>query len=821
MAKKVSAVFIFLIISSAVFAQQIRVQAENIPLADLLLRLRDKYEIQFAYESKTVEGCRISKKKSYPDAEAAIADITESCGLRYERKGAIFLILPDNRKSNLPKEPEYYSFSGKVLDPHSGESLPSAVIRYQNKFLLTDTEGNFSFKAPQPLIALNASYLGYFKKDTLIKAASDHIITLLPAQVELEKIVVNKKLSVSDMHIGQSAGMFKLNHGITGFLAGNQNNGIYNLLRLQAGIMAAGEQSNNYTLWGSHQGQSIVEYDKMRLFSIKSYNERQNAVNPLMIKEINVEKGAFGPEQSDCSGGIIRIIGKNGNPKKFTGKLNLNNEAASAYLNAPLTENSLMQAAYRESYELMNKSFISKKSKEGRLYLTPEYKFRDFNLKLSGQKQNGNNFFLSLLGSTDRFDYELVNKSPMREFSQSSYNKRKQYGASFFFDKKIASGILTDFSLAYSALDVNSEGFTDYLDKENPFENFMEELSAKSRIGEFEFKSNISLPAKGRNQFSAGVTYVSNHGKYEETFYERLEINDMQSGRPGFYFANTLSLFDDISLKAGIRADYSSAAEKLYWQPRLKASYRAGENWKLNFSGGLYNQFLLKNTVIDRMQNYRYIHTLAGDSGLPVLQSLHYAGGLTYNSPILKISLEAFNKKTNALSMFIFDALEKKYFRETGNSKAYGADAYIKTSFRGHEFWLAYSWSKTSEQFPFFTEDEYRLAPHHQDHEIKTALLLDFSPFHLSANYVYGSGLQFTSALTTDGRAIPYSRFDIAFLYRFNFEQIKVELGLSVLNVFNTENIKYTHIVNLPGAQKAAFARSTPFRPLLNLHISF
>ena len=134
-----------------------------------------------------------------------------------------------------------------------------------------------------------------------------------------------------------------------------------------------------------------------------------------------------------------------------------------------------------------------------------------------------------------------------------------------------------------------------------------------------------------------------------------------------------------------------------------------------------------------------------------------------------------------------------------GDSKSKGIDFFIKKEFNRHSAWVSYSLSKTEEYFPYFEDDIYRRALHDQRHEVKLAGIFNIRPFYISANYVYGSGFPDPSPLLSDDLfEQAYSRLDAAVIYRFSRNRYSLETGLSVLNVFNRENIKYSNFVRVP-----------------------
>ena len=120
---------------------------------------------------------------------------------------------------------------------------------------------------------------------------------------------------------------------------------------------------------------------------------------------------------------------------------------------------------------------------------------------------------------------------------------------------------------------------------------------------------------------------------------------------------------------------------------------------------------------------------------------------------------------------------------------------------------------------------DYRDALHDQRHEVKGALLLNFSPFFFSTNYVYGSGFREPFSIFEDEEErYPYSRLDMAFIYRHSIKSYHFEVGISILNVLNHENIKYTNVIRIPDSETSSVsihAEAVPFTPTIYLNMAF
>jgi hypothetical protein len=90
---------------------------------------------------------------------------------------------------------------------------------------------------------------------------------------------------------------------------------------------------------------------------------------------------------------------------------------------------------------------------------------------------------------------------------------------------------------------------------------------------------------------------------------------------------------------------------------------------------------------------------------------------------------------------------------------------------------------------------------------------------------VYGSGFpDRPSFFSQDYERYPYSRLDAALIYRHSVKDYHFEVGLSILNLLNTENIKYSNFIRIPDSQSGSItvhAEAVPFTPTIYLNISF
>jgi hypothetical protein len=263
-----------------------------------------------------------------------------------------------------------------------------------------------------------------------------------------------------------------------------------------------------------------------------------------------------------------------------------------------------------------------------------------------------------------------------------------------------------------------------------------------------------------------------------------------------------------------------------FLEPRLSTSWQINDTWDFNVAAGIHRQYLTKNSVGDEFGNFRYMWMVADETKYPILKSKHLAATLNLEKNNTQVSLSSFYKKTNGLTRYINYRARDIETLSTGHSYSSGIDLYLKQNFFGHTAWASYTLSKTEESFEHFPKNLYLYAPHDQRHELKLAGMLNFDPVYFSASYIYGSGFAIPE-LTLSGVSysfIPYRRMDASLTCKFNISNFYGEAGISVLNLFNRDNLSYNNLKRVPANQISnirLYQQSVPFTPTLYLRVGF
>jgi len=835
------AVFMFLILFqvAAQTVKKIKVSVHKTPLSKVLLDLKDNYGIQFAFDNDILSKYLISVNRTFQSEEEALAFLLKNLPFELEKSGDVFIIIPVSDDTVVVQPAVLTHITGQVVEAQTFEPLPFSNISINNKYIQTDQQGNFTFiaSAGSPF-DLRISHLGYYIYDTIITQSINNKFLLTPQIERIAEVQVLGNLVEQSTLIGDQAGRVKINHRIAPVLPGHGDNSVFNLLRLMPGILAAGEQSTDLLIWGSYESQSKIQFDGYTVFGLKNFNDNISVVNPFMVKNIEVMKGGYEARYGERVGGIVDITGKNGTLQKPAFTFNINSTTLNSLIEIPLSKKSTVLAAYRQTYyqlydpttlELFgrNEENNPNSGKTIDFVVTPDYTFRDANLKYVYRGDNGSQFSMSLYGGGDKFDYNMEGKLVNTIISRGEEERNHQLGSSVQFNRPWKNGNTTNFTASYSI-------FERLADEQNTTENIKtgskkitKSIDSENNVDELTVNAEHTFSFLNGHNLILGMGAINNNIQLSrKSFDEQIIDLNSQSPRIVSYLHDELPLGKLVELKSGLRVIYSTSLKRWFAEPRISTSVKLSEEIKFNAAWGLYNQFMSKTSIIDSSYNYAWFWTNSDDVNIPVLHAQHWVGGLSYFKKGLTVSAEAYYKTTDGLTRFYNGSKLFKQGFYTGDARSSGLDIFIKKEYKRQMAWISYTLSKTEEHFPFYRREEYKLAPHDQRHEIKFAGIFNYKSFYFSTNYVYGSGFERYDYINKEGIQLSqnYKRLDAALVYKFRPGKVRTELGLSVLNVFDTDNIKYSNLrsatvddINLVGI----YAEAVPFTPTLFFNIEF
>ncbi len=802
--------------SAKSYAQTILLDYQEELLNEILLDLNDRYDVQISINAKLSNACSITINQSFETIDLALEALGARCNLEVIRIGDVFTFSIIKPKVQVPKQRvKDYLYQGRAVEVGSDEPLPFAVVSTADKDLLTDENGMFSFRSQKKSQTFKLRSLGYHDLDTTVFSGANLTMMLKPRVKSLnEVIVIGERGATPITNMGQKSGYIQLNDVGNNLVPGLSNNLIFNNLRQYPGIMAAGESIADFVIWGSYAGQNHVIYDGISLFNSWGVNDDMGRVNPYMIKHVEVYKGGYNVPYGDRVGGVVLMEGKSGNRNALEVGANLTNQLLSGYVNVPMFNHSAsLQLAGRRT--LSEDLDLAANFDEDINLIVPQYDYSDLHVKFSANLSPNDQVALSTVLSADSYSGTLRTRNNQGFFRNIDINS-EQVGSSLKYVRNWQGGGLSSVILSRSRY--SPELTTNYFVNRNvmsPVIELREDLW-NNPILEYRSKLTHTFAALNSHQLQVNLAYVSNTADFNASQSDTLDSRSEELERVSLYVHDQIQWTPNFSMQVGLKADVPTGGD-VYWQPRVTGQVDISKRWNVHFGWGLYNQFISRNSVVDELGNRADVWQVADGSSIPVLESMHTTLGIGFQGDDFELSLEGYYKTTSGFTRYFVDRRGESVVAY-GDAKAQGIDLFVRKHFGSHAFWLAYSLSKIEERFGVGAfNSAYRPARQDQRHELKAAAIFDFDPFQLSVTNVYGSG--FYDNLLRENRT-PYWRTDLAIQRQFQARNTNLEAGLSILNLFNTRNIRLNQSINVPNGNIFNTV-GIPFTPTLYFNISF
>lgn len=873
-------ILVSLFLVSGLFAQKapIVINVENIPVTEVLEQLKENYNLHLSYSGNQLEKYSVTIHKTFATPHEALKEIVDGLPYKIEQSDEVFIIVPIKKTDLTDKANEkLFTISGQILEAGTYEPLPFSSIQVNNNSFISNFMGTINYSCPvdDDSIRIKISHLGYYVYDTILYASIDKKFLLIPSNYTIEEVLVSNSFIEKSTQFGEDLAKMKLNQNITGYLPSQGDNAVFNVLRLMPGIQAGSEQTSEPLTWGSYEGQTRIVFDGFLLFGLKSYNDNISAVNPLLVKNIEVFKSGYSAKYSNQVGGLINITGRNGNFKKPAFCLSINPTTLNAIGELPIGEKSSIIMAYRQTYYNIynsddfnifgsttylpdDRDDIKSYTTNTDLNVSPEsYLFRDFNVKYSVNTGNGDLFQISYYNGYDNFKLAseanlIMNQSgggggfnnqltvvDTVSIDLLSTEETQQYGLSALYGKNWENGSSSKFIVSYSGFQkIESEDFESELVETRDM-MVLNSSTLENQAKEFTVQQENQINYSNSGNLSLGACFILDQASYVKSFDQNESslldtISSSTNKRCFAYVHNSLVVFDKLRIESGLHANYVTSIGQLNIEPRFSSMYNLTDALKASISWGLYNQYLYKQETVNEYNYYSKQWIASGEDHEP-LKAVHYVVGLHYFKNNYTINIEGYRKNIHNLSRVFYVNKDGEQIISEQNSvseykgkgKAFGMDILLKKDWKQHTVWASYTLSKTLESFDdteAYRMDEFSLAPHDQRHEFKIAGLVNFGKWYLSANYVYGSGMQILKTTFPDENVV-YNRIDAAITYRFTTKLLKLESGISILNLLNTKNYKYANLKSINVGDQFGtinvYTNAVPFTPTLFLKVQF
>lgn len=851
------------------FSQTPTIKFNNTKLSDALVQVSKILNIQVAFDSNAMAKHQVSGIFNGKTPEEILAELLKNTGYVAEKRFGNFLIIPVSPEK-ITNSPAFCRISGLVTDRGSGEHLPyaSVFLPEQNSIRTTSLNGTFAFRIPAvKSLRINVQYLGYQPVDSIFAITdTTAVLTFRMKQKNMELApVVIRKATLKMIDQNKETSHSTINP--VGFvnLPNMGETDIFRTIQMLPGVGYA-EGSSGLNIRGGTPDQNLVLFDGFTLYNLDHFFGTFSSINSNVVKDIQIYKGGFDSRYGERLSGIIDITGKTGN--KYSPKINGGINLISGNLTAeiPFSEKLTLVVGGRRSYADIYSSYLVNAMLENQVEdvnstnnnsivkLKPGFYFYDYNAKLTFSKSEQEKMSVSVFGGKDFL--ASTGEGSLRQTYSNSNNDANwgNYGFSYSWIKQWREGFFSNLQVGYSGYQNQYTEQTEVTTKKGKNTTItLFDTYEKNILNDF----SVSL----KNEFALGLKNTVDFGfqtKYNEFTY----IKD--AGTDAFYsdIANSSWLYStflqlntqritNLTVKLGGRINGYNLSEKLYYEPRFSANYRIGDLINLKFATGRYYQFLSKVAPTQSYGYNRDFWVIADDEKHPVLSSNHFIGGTTFTYKRFSLDAEFYYKTLDGLQLFLYIPpfqknvapggfippgqakrvqLPSKFITGTGTAK--GLDLLLKYESTHYTGWISYSHSKSIRNFTEINLNEDIPAPFDKSHEFKWTNLFTFGKWNFSGTWIYSTGQPYVrnqtvdnnlTALFTYERLPDFKRLDLAANYNLKIQNVRIKLGMSVINILNQENYNdiYSRDFNFDTTtfNETTYMRSLGITP--NFFISF
>lgn len=820
--------------------------------------LEERYGVRLAYENTAIEGVVVSARLNGAGLEEAVRALLHGTDLEYRMMDERHAMIRRRSAPADKEDTRMFTVRGRVVDALSGEVLAYATVFHpaDQSGTVTGDGGSFELSVPAegPEVLLQVQYLGYAKRSLRLPASgspSPLTISLYPKVEEIPSITIEERAPL--LASSTSGDRWRLDASQLLKLpvsAGGPD--LFRSLQLLPGISAADDLSAGLQIRGSDTEESLIILDGITLYRVDHFYGVFSAINPGVIETVNLYKNAFPAEYGGRTAGVLDMNVRRKPASNPRGAAEVNLLNSSARLEAPLADEVQLLLAGRMSngdisddqlFGLVNQERIRNTEEQDRLSTlsrsallsrSPDFRFHDLNASLQWRPDEKNSADLNLFHSFDRYQNFIENNFTnilrrVQVDNREIYNETVRWrntGISLRGQRQWNPRWSTRLTLSRSSYE-----------NVNLLNASLERIFLRRR-------DTTSVSNRNENGIGSYDLHLANHWQLNDkqslrfgyqALWQEVDLRLGVDGRPLFgarqrawthalYAEWDGALAPSWGLRLGLRGNYYGKTQSFYPSPRLQLRYTPVERLWLRASWSRYYQFLREIDYENRFGASQPFFVLANKAALPVATSSHLAGGVQYLGNGFGLEIEYFRKNTGGLLEYALlrtgfepeqeaPARQLEYVVFRGEGFIHGMDVLLRKTSGNYTGWIAYTLSKSTNRFDQILNGSSFPASNDRRHQLQIANQYRSGRWTFSGAYVYASGRPYTNLRdlarlrrqAVDRRLLPiedrlsylpdYHRIDLGLEYRLPLGAVEIELGASVFNLLNRQNVKYRQYV--------------------------
>ncbi len=713
---------------------------------------------------------------------------------------------------------------GFTYDESTGESLPYCTILLMGTSYgaLSDVSGAFLInKIPAGTYTVKVSLLGYVDLFDTVELSGNNTITkrysISPNSQTLDAVQIVGENTRKEQETRTSViSVTPKDMSKMPAIGGQPDFAQY--LQVLPGIISTGDQGGQLYVRGGTPVQNMLLMDGVILYNPFHSIGIFSVFDMDIMSSADVYTGGFGAEFGGRISSVMDIKTRDGNKKRLSGKVDVNNIGGQLLLEGPLLK--LKEDRKTSiSFILSGKgSFLDKASKAFYPYVdNPDglpYNFWDLYGKITLATKNGTRWNIFGFNYDDRVNYSSV----------------ANYGWNNW-------GIGSNFLIVPGDAPTTIEGSLAYSKYSSELQDVNFDPRRSSMDG-FTFNLGFNYYL-GNSLLKVGVDVVGYNTNYEYyTIYHAQRTIEDHTTDLSIFAKYKYNFRNKLLIEPSFRLQYYYSLGEVSPEPRLALKYNILPNLRLKLAAGMYSQNLVSVTsdrdvvslfngfLSSPLESDLLPNTLINeDTEIKgrLQKSQHAILGLEYD-PItpLSINIEGYFKNFSQLisaNRYKMVDSDHEFIWEKG--QAYGGDLSVKYEQKGVYLWFVYSlgWVKRNDgkvsYFPHFDRRHninivasYSFGKR-RSWEINCrwnfgtgfpftqtqAYYPHYDPTHINDDYVTANeDVYFMLAELNQARLPSYHRLDLGAKKKFFLgPRHTLELYFSMTNVYNYKNVFYVN----------------------------
>jgi len=687
------------------------------------------------------------------------------------------------------------------------DSTTTEALAYGNVFIKelgigasTDSRGYFLIaSAPSDRnLTLVVSYVGYVTKHIPIRLIKNRVthydIILSPSSVELqtiekigERIIEKNETDISLQRI-IARDLEALPKGV--------ETDIFRSIQYLPGVQSTGDVSARYYVRGGASNQNLVLVDGVTVYNPFHALGLFSVIDPDMINNVEFYKGGFSADLGGRLSSVMKVNTKDGNKNRLSVKGTASFLTGKFLLEGPIPNGSFILTGRKTYSNEVLKKFLNKQSVPIDFYdfsLKANYSSPDF---IQGGKFSINGFF-----SGDN----ILSEDPRIEDFKWSNNI---FGFKWFQ--------VGDSPLFYE-LGVSISNF-----KGDVIPKLSNVRQSRNKVEDVSLTMDFTYMFDNKDEIGVGF-----HVKQVKTdlFLENDRGVPTNLGTSAanitFYTKYKLMQWEMLGLDVGARMNLTTLSRNkkaTFIEPRVSFTYRLIPEIAIKGAWGIYQQDLVTISDEDEIISLFEPWIISPDYLIPS-NSTHYILGLEIKPyHFFTFSVEGYYKRVKNLPLLNEEKIlpaDPDFL--AGNGESYGLELMTRATPNPINFTASYTLAyayKELEGLRYYPRYDIR-------HTLNLGLEINFGAgWSASTVWTYNSGLPFTQLLgyydkyyfsnifapwneldprrpftiieiQNLGRLPDYHRLDFTVSKKFVIDFLKFDVDISVINVYDRQNIFY------------------------------